>query len=384
MKEKIWLSSPHMGGREQVYVKQAFDTNWIAPLGPHVNGFEADLANYVGTTSAAALSSGTAAIHLALILLGVKSGDNVICQSMTFSASANPIHYQGANPVFVDSEADSWNMSPQALEEALEDLKNKGQQAKAIIPVHLYGMPTKMSEINEIAQRYGVPVIEDAAEALGSTYHAKACGGLGQLGILSFNGNKIITTSGGGALVGNDETLIQKSRFLATQARDPAPHYQHTHIGYNYRLSNVLAGIGRGQMEVLDERVAQRRANFKRYHQYFKQWNKQGFNIEFQEEQEGMFSNRWLTTILFDPDKNQGLTREDIRLALETANIEARPLWKPMHLQPIFKDAPYYGGKVAEKLFDNGLCLPSGSNLEEGDFERIFMVLDEVFGKLKL
>ena len=383
MQEKIWLSSPHIGDREQVYVKQAFDTNWIAPLGPHVNGFENDLAKYIGTTSAAALSSGTAAIHLALILLGVKQGDTVICQSMTFSASANPIRYQGAHPVFVDSEADSWNMCPQALEEALADLEKQGKQAKAIIPVHLYGMPAKMNEINDIAQRFSVPVIEDAAEALGSTYFEKACGSLSTLGILSFNGNKIITTSGGGALIGNDEALIQKARFLATQARDPAPHYQHTHIGYNYRLSNVLAGIGRGQMEVLDERVAQRRANFERYHHYFQKWNEQGFTIQFQEEQEGMFSNRWLSTILVDPDKNQGLTREDIRLTLEAANIEARPLWKPMHLQPVFKNAPYYGGKVAETLFDQGLCLPSGSNLGDEDFERIFKVLDEVFIKQK-
>lgn len=378
---KIWLSSPHMGGSEQAFVKEAFDTNWIAPLGPHVNGFEDDLARYVGTTSAAALSSGTAAIHLALILLGVKQSDNVICQSMTFSASANPIHYQGARPVFVDSEADSWNMDPQALEEALIDLEKKGKQAKAIIAVHLYGMPAKMTEINAIAQKYSVPVIEDAAEALGSTYFDKACGGLSKLGILSFNGNKIITTSGGGALTGNDEALIQKSRFLATQARDPAPHYQHTNIGYNYRLSNVLAGIGRGQMEVLDERVAQRRANFERYREYFQQKNQQGFNIQFQEEQEGMFSNRWLSTILVDPDKNNGLTREGIRLHLEKENIEARPLWKPMHLQPVFKNAPYYGGEIAEELFGNGLCLPSGSNLVEADFERIFVVLDEVLTK---
>lgn len=381
MQDKIWLSSPHMGGTEQTYVKEAFDTNWIAPLGPHVNGFEADLATYVGTTSAAALSSGTAAIHLALILLDVKPGDLVICQSMTFSASANPIHYQGATPVFVDSEADSWNMSPQALEEALADLQKQGKQAKAIIPVHLYGMPAKMNEINDIASRYSVPVVEDAAEALGSTYFDKACGGLSKLGILSFNGNKIITTSGGGALVGNDEALIQKSRFLATQARDSAPHYQHTHIGYNYRLSNVLAGIGRGQMEVLDERVAQRRANFERYREYFTQKNTEGYNIQFQEEQEGMFSNRWLSTILVDPETNHGITREQIRLTLDEANIEARPLWKPMHMQPIFKDAPYYGSNISERLFDIGLCLPSGSNLVDADFDRIFGVLNEVFCK---
>lgn len=375
-KNKIYLSSPHMGPAERRYVADAFDTNWIAPLGPHVNAFEAALAQYTGMPHAAALSSGTAAIHLALILLGVEAGDTVLCQSMTFSASANPILYQGARPVFIDSEPGSWNMDPNALEDAL---KAQNLKPKALIPVHLYGMPARMREIMEIAERYGLPVIEDAAEALGATYQGKQCGSFGQFGILSFNGNKIITTGGGGALVGKDEALIGKARFLATQARDPAPHYQHSQVGYNYRLSNVLAGIGRGQMEVLPERIAQRRANYERYRAYFGRWNERGYAIRFQEEAPGSFSNRWLACILVDPAANGGLTREAIRLALEADNIEARPLWKPMHLQPVFAGAPFFGGDTAERLFDIGLCLPSGSNLTEGDFERIFGVLDGVF-----
>lgn len=380
-KEKIWLSSPHLTGREREYVKDAFDTNWIAPLGPHVNGFEAALESYTGAKAAAALSSGTAALHLALILSEVEPGDTVICQSMTFSASANPIVYQGAEPVFVDSEPGTWNMDPEALEVALKDLDKKGKRPKAIIPVHLYGMPARMDEINEVAQRYEVPVIEDAAEALGSFYKGKACGALADLGVLSFNGNKIITTSGGGALLGHDPEIIQQARVLATQARDPAPHYQHSQIGYNYRLSNVLAGIGRGQMEVLEERVAQRRANFDRYRTYFEKWQEQGFSIKFQEEPANLFTNRWLSCILVHPNTNHGLTRERIRLALEAENIEARPLWKPMHLQPVFKDAFFYGGTTAEQLFETGLCLPSGSNLTEADFERIFSVFDALFSK---
>ncbi len=364
-----------MGDTEQRYVREAFDTNWIAPLGPHVNGFEADLVRYTGAGHAAALSSGTAAIHLALILLGVERGDTVLCQSKTFSGSANPIAYQGARPVFIDSEAGSWNMCPDALESALQ----KEKQVKAIVPVHLYGMPARMREIRALADQYGVPIIEDAAEALGSSYFGTPCGNLGDLNTLSFNGNKIITTSGGGALLGNDEALIQKARFLATQARDPAPHYQHSEVGFNYRLSNVLAGIGRGQMEVLPTRIAQRRTNFERYRNYFGQWNDQGFDIRFQEEQEGMFSNRWLTCILVDPARNKGLDREAIRLALEKDNIEARPLWKPMHLQPVFEGTTFYGSGVCEELFEQGLCLPSGSNLTDTDFTRIFSKLDSIF-----
>lgn len=373
---KIWLSSPHMGEREQTYVTEAFTTNWIAPLGPHVNAFEKALAQRCQTKAAAALSSGTAALHLGLILLGVGKDDVVLCQSMTFSASANPIVYQGATPVFIDSEADTWNMCPEALDTAIQHYTSKGKKPKAIIPVHLYGMPAKMTEISEIAQGHGIPILEDAAEALGSHTDGLPCGNWGQYGVLSFNGNKIITTSGGGALVGDDEAGIQKARFLATQARDPAPHYQHSHIGYNYRLSNVLAGIGRGQLEVLDERVAQRRRNYEHYKHYFANWNEQGYDIRFQEGLPGMFSNRWLSCILVDPETNHGLTREAARLALADKNIEARPLWKPMHLQPIFAEAPYFGGNTAEHLFDMGLCLPSGSNLTEADFDRIYTALD--------
>ncbi len=388
MAEKIWLSSPHMGTNERTFVEEAFDTNWIAPLGPHVNNFEADLQTYVGVGQAAALSSGTAALHLGLILLGVKQGDYVICQSMTFSASANPIVYQGASPIFVDSELETWNMCPYALEEAIQAAINgtltdkngetlPARKPKAIIPVHLYGMPAKMDAIMAIAKQYDIPVLEDAAEALGSHINNKCCGGFGQLGVLSFNGNKIITTSGGGALLSNDASVIEKARFLATQARDQAPHYQHSHIGYNYRMSNVLAGIGRGQMQVLDERVAARRSNYERYCAFFE--NIEG--VEGVDEPKGYFSNRWLSTFTINPEKTGGMTREDVRLALEKDNIEARPLWKPMHIQPVFENMPYFGKNVAEKLFENGLCFPSGSNLTEADFKRIFTVLKQLFSK---
>jgi len=367
MNSKIWLSSPHMGGNEQVYVKEAFDTNWIAPLGPHVDGFEKDLYTFTGTQAAAALTSGTSAIHLALILLGVEAGDEVICQIFTFSASANPIVYQGATPIFVDSETDTWNMCPQHLRLAIVDRIAKGKKPKAIIPVHLYGMPAKMQEILAIAHEFEVPVIEDAAEAIGSTIDAKSCGSLGELGILSFNGNKIITTSGGGALVSDKPDYIVKARFLATQARDAAPHYQHSHIGYNYRMSNVCAAIGRGQMEVLNDRIQQRRSNF----DYYVHQLGAIAGISFLNEPSGYFSNRWLSTILVDPSKTNGITREDLRLAMEKENIESRPLWKPMHMQPIFADAPFYGNGTAENLFKFGLCLPSGSNLTKTDLERV-------------
>lgn len=379
MKDKIWLSSPHMGEMEQVFVKEAFDTNWIAPLGPHVNGFEADLQAFTGAGHAAALSSGTAALHLALILLDVKAGDEVICQSFTFSASANPIVYQGATPVFVDSEKDTWNMSPEYLEAAITDRMAKGKKPKAIIAVHLYGMPAKMGEISAIATKYGIPVLEDAAEALGSHINGQMCGTFGKLNILSFNGNKIITTSGGGALLSEDAEMIAKARFLATQARDNAPHYQHSHIGFNYRMSNVVAAIGRGQMVVLNERIAARRANYERYEKFFGEINAKGYHIELLPEPEGFFSNRWLSTITIDPEMNKGITREDVRLALEAENIESRPLWKPMHLQPVFADAPFYGDGTSEKLFDQGLCLPSGSNLGVEDWMRIEGVLGRVF-----
>jgi dTDP-4-amino-4,6-dideoxygalactose transaminase len=376
---KIWLSSPHIGKNELQYVNEAFASNWIAPLGPHVNAFEKGLQVQTKTSHAAALSSGTSAIHLALILLGVKSGDIVFCQSITFSASANPIAYQGAIPVFIDSEIETWNMDPKLLKAALEDAKNNGKLPKAIIPVHLYGMPSKMNKIISIANEYGVPVIEDAAEALGSNIDNKPCGSFGDFGILSFNGNKIITTSGGGALISENAELIEKARFLATQARDAAPHYQHSQIGYNYRMSNVLAGIGRGQLEVLNDRVKARRNNFERYKLYFSKHNNAGFKIQFQEEPEGYYSNRWLTCILVDPLFNKGLTRETIRLAMEVENIETRPLWKPMHQQPVFSSTKNYINGVSDKLFENGLCLPSGSNLTEEEFERIFNCLNKIF-----
>lgn len=378
---KIWLSSPHIGENEIKHVNEAFETNWIAPLGPHVNAFEEGLQNITKSSFAAALSSGTAAIHLALILLGVKSGDYVFCQSFTFSASANPILYQNAIPVFIDSEKSTWNMDPILLRTALLDFKKQGRLPKAIIPVHLYGMPAKMSEIIEIANEFNVPVIEDAAEALGSNLFGKPCGTFGKFGILSFNGNKIITTSGGGALLSDDKELIDKAKFLATQARENAPHYQHSNIGYNYRLSNVLAGIGRGQLDVLSNRVNARRDNFKRYKNFFTDFNKQGFNISFQEEIDGYYSNRWLTCILIDPKLNKGITRENIRLALEQENIESRPLWKPMHQQPVFQSFISYSNGVVDKLFDDGLCLPSGSNLTDYDFDRIFNCIGGILKK---
>lgn len=377
---KIYLSSPHLGTEELAFVHQAFDTNWIAPLGPNVDGFEQDLQDYNGIAHAAALSSGTAAIHLALQLLDVGPGDHVLCQSFTFCGSANPVRYLGAHPVFVDSEAETWNMSPGHLRAAIAGLAEQGIRPKACIPVHLYGTPARMGELSAICAEHGIPIVEDAAESLGATLHGRRTGTFGQLGVYSFNGNKIITTSGGGALVSEDGGLIERARFLATQARDPAPHYQHSVIGYNYRLSNVLAGIGRGQMRVLDERIAQRRANFERYQQYFAGWQAKGHHIAYQSEPEGGFSNRWLTTILLDPARNAGLRPDDIRLALAEANIEARPLWKPMHLQPVFQDAPFYGDGTAERLFDTGLCLPSGSNLTEEDWARIFGALDGVLG----
>jgi dTDP-4-amino-4,6-dideoxygalactose transaminase len=376
---KIWLSSPHMGKEEQVFVQEAFDSNWIAPLGPHVNGFEEDLQAYTGAKHAAALNSGTAALHLAMILLGVNAGDEVICQSFTFSASANPIAYQGAIPVFIDSEQETWNMSPELLESAILDRMSKGKKPAAIIVVDLYGMPAKMDEISRIAGKYDIPLVEDAAEALGAHINGKRCGTFGRLGVLSFNGNKIITTSGGGALLSDDETLIQKARFLSTQARDKAPHYQHSHIGYNYRMSNVVAAIGRGQMMVLTERIAARRANFVRYREIFSHINAKGYRVELLTEPEGFFANRWLTTIILDPMTNRGIDRETIRLALDAGNIESRPLWKPMHLQPVFAQAPFYGDGTSEGLFTNGLCLPSGSNLTKDDFERIETLLDQIF-----
>ncbi len=375
MNSKIWLSSPHMGGNEIKYVNEAFDTNWIAPLGPNVNGLEEDLSTFLNSnppSHVAALSSGTAAIHLGLIALDVQPGDEVICQSMTFSASANPIAYLGAIPVFVDSEADTWNMSPDFLEIAIKDRLAKGKKPKAIIPVHLYGMPSKMDEIMEIANTYDIPVLEDAAEALGSHINGRNCGTFGIISALSFNGNKIITTSGGGALVSKDAKIAAQARFLSTQARDAAPHYQHSHIGYNYRMSNVCAGIGRGQMEVLPERILQRRANHEWYEKEFSQLE----GIQFLKEPQGYYSNRWLTTILV---KHNTVTRETMRLALEAQNVESRPLWKPMHIQPIFSGTTFYGDGTSEKLFEDGLCLPSGSNLAEEDRRRVAAEIFKLF-----
>lgn len=362
--KKIWLSSPHMGGTELKYIHEAFDANWVAPLGPNVEGFEQDLESYLGEgVSVAALSAGTAAIHLGLILLGVGKDDEVICQSMTFSASANPIMYQGAIPVFVDSETETWNMCPEQLERAIKDRIANGKKPKAIISVHLYGMPYKHDEIKAVAAKYEIPVLEDAAEALGSTYKGLKCGTLGDISILSFNGNKIITTSGGGALVAKTKELKDKAVFLATQARDNAPHYQHSHVGYNYRMSNIVAGIGRGQMEVLDERVASRRANF----EYYKSKLENKTGIKFVNEPEEFFSNRWLSCILTESFEH----REKIRLNLQNVNIETRPLWKPMHMQPIFEKFPQYVNGTSENLFELGLCLPSGSDLTNEDLDRV-------------
>lgn len=374
MNDKIYLSSPHMGGSERKYVEEAFAANWIAPLGPNVNHFEEALEQYLGADQyVASLSSGTAAIHLALILLGVERDDEVLCQSMTFSASANPIVYQGATPVFVDSEPDTWNMSPIHLETAIKDRIAKGRKPKAIITVHLYGMPYKVDEISELSKEYDIPIIEDSAEALGSSYKGRKCGTFGDISILSFNGNKIITTSGGGALVARNKAHKNKAIFLATQARDDAPHYQHSEIGYNYRLSNVCAGIGRGQMEVLDAHVKLRRNMQMFYKSLFE--GQPDVNV-FTEPSPDIFSNHWLSCITFD--ENGGAKNPDgLREAFLVDNIESRPLWKPMHLQPVFKDAPFYGDGTSEALFKNGLCLPSGSNLDDSARLRIKSVISD-------
>ena len=359
--QKIWLSSPHMGGNEQKYVQEAFDTNWVAPLGPNVTGFETDLEQYLQqNVFVAALSSGTAALHLGLIMLNVTAGDEVLCQSFTFSASANPVIYQGATPIFIDSEPETWNLCPTALEHAIKDRIAKGKKPKAIIAVHLYGMPYKVDEIRAIANLYEIPILEDSAEALGSSYKNLKCGTFGDISALSFNGNKIITTSGGGALVANSKAIKDKAVFLATQARDAAPHYQHSEIGYNYRMSNICAGIGRGQMEVLDDHVAKRRA----MHHFYKDFFADNSAVTvFSEPNSDYFSNHWLSSIVIDSKRNNGKSSEDLRLHLEKYNIESRPLWKPMHLQPVFEKYPYYGGQICENLFNDGLCLPSGSNL---------------------
>lgn len=425
---RIYLSPPHMSGSELTYIHEAFDQNWIAPLGANVDGFEKDLEQYTGRNHAAAVTSGTAAIHLALILCGVKPGDEVICPSFTFAASANPVRYQGATPVFVDSEPDTWNMDPDLLEQAILDRmqgksdsripnshngttrtnrksvssngnkngKGRGKKPKAIVLVHLYGMPARVHRILEIAAKYDIPVIEDAAESLGSAIDGRKCGTFGAFSILSFNGNKIITTSGGGALLSNREDDIKKARFLATQARDDAPHYQHSELGYNYRMSNIVAGIGRGQIRVMEQRISARR----RIHDYYFEkmdgtWldrsnftgtNKKGFGSSisstngfyFLKEPDGYVSNRWLTTVLVNPKETGGITRDVLRLALEEENIESRPLWKPMHQQPLYKDFPYYGNGVSDKLFKYGMCLPSGSDMSKEDQLRVLAVIQKV------
>jgi len=383
MRPRIWLSLAHMGGREQKFIQEAFDTNWVVPLGPNVNAFEKALRDFLIENGklnvenegkqVVALSAGTAALHLGLILLGVGEGDEVICQSFTFSASANPIAYLGATPVFVDSEVDTWNMDPVLLEEAIKDRVEKiGRLPKAIIPVHLYGMPGKLDEILEVANRYKIPVLEDSAEALGSEYKGRKCGTFGEYAALSFNGNKIITTSGGGALVCPSEERAKRALFYATQAREQAPHYQHEKIGYNYRMSNICAGIGRGQMFVLDEHIARRREIHDLYVKLLA--GVKGVKVMCQPEGGDFNSNYWLTCITVDPEE-AGFTREDVRLALDADNIESRPLWKPMHLQPVFKDAPFYGNGTSERLFEIGLCLPSGTTLTDEDIERVGQVI---------
>ena len=363
--KKIWLSSPHISENEQKYVKEAFDSNWIAPVGPHINLFEEELSKISENINVAVLSSGTAAIHLALVLLGVRRDDFVICSSFTFSASVNPVIYQGAHPIFIDSEKETWNMDPVLLEEAILDKINKNQKPKAIILVHLYGYPAKLDEILAISNKYEIPIIEDAAEALGSTYKGKPLGTFGDIAIYSFNGNKIITTSSGGAILSKDYDMIEKAKFLATQARDDQPHYEHSEIGYNYRMSNVCAAIGIGQLEVLNERVKKRRYIHDFYNHHLSAFKE----INFLEELPGYYSNRWLTTIILS--ENAKINREDIRLMLLSENIESRPLWKPMHLQPIFKNHIAFENGVSEDLFNRGLCLPSGSNLIDTDLSRV-------------
>lgn len=376
MDDKIWLSSPHMGGGEQKYINEAFSTNWVAPLGANVNGFEKDLEDYLGKDNhVACVSSGTSAIHLGLIIGGVVRDDDVICQSFTFCGSANPIKYCGANPIFVDSEVETWNMSPEYLEQAIKEGIAKGKKPKAAIVVHLYGMPAKMKEIEAICKKYDVFLIEDAAEALGSSYNGEKCGTFGDVSILSFNGNKIITTSSGGALVCRNKEQKQKAIFLATQARDDAPHYEHSEIGYNYRMSNIVAGIGRGQMEVLDKHVALRQKNNLFYKEIFEKIDDVTL---FEEPTTTYKSNHWLSAITFNNVENKRNT-DNLRIYLQSVNIEARPLWKPMHLQPVFRENKYVGANVAKQLFATGLCLPSGSNLTDNELSKIEEALVNYF-----
>lgn len=373
--EKIWLSSPHMSGQEMKYIDEAFKNNHVFPLGPNVSSLEQDIMRYTGSKACTCLMSGTSAIHLALILLNVGAGDEVFCSSFTFSASANPIVYQGATPVFIDSEPSTWNMSPVLLEKALLNRKLAGKKPKAIILVHLYGMPARLDEIMEIAHRYEVPVIEDAAESLGSCFNGQATGTFGEMGIYSFNGNKIITTSGGGALISPHAEYCQKALFLATQARDAAPHYQHSHIGYNYRMSNICAGIGRGQMEVLEQRVAKRRENYAFYRESLSGIE----GVEFHTEpDERFFSNHWLTAITINPEITSGVDNLTIYHALNEFNIETRPLWKPMHLQPVFEKYPAFIDGTSDKLFATGLCLPSSSNISDAERLRVANAIKQI------
>ncbi|MBB6068591.1 pyridoxal phosphate-dependent aminotransferase EpsN [Longimicrobium terrae] len=376
--ERIHLSTPHMSGREEAYVKEAFASNWIAPLGPQVDAFEREFASAVGSAHAAALSSGTAALHLALRLVGVGPGDEVLVSSLTFSASATPIVYLGGRPAFIDSERGSWNLDPALVQEALETRARAGRLPKALVVVHLYGQSADMDPLAEVCARYGVALVEDAAEALGATYHGRIPGTMGRVGIYSFNGNKVITTSGGGMLVSDDEALVARARKLSTQARDPAPYYEHSEIGYNYRLSNVLAAIGRGQLEVLEERVLARRANFEFYRQALADIP----GLEWMPEASWGRHSRWLTCLTVNP-REFGTDRERLRLLLEDQNIEARPVWKPMHLQPVFAGLPCWGGAVAEDLFERGLCLPSGSNLTEGQLSRVADAVRKVWRRAR-
>lgn len=378
-KKRIYLASPHMGGLEEAFVKEAFDTNWIAPLGANVDGFERELAEYVGIKNGAALSSGTAAIHMALKAIGVKKGDKVFCSSLTFAASCNPIVYEGAIPVFIDSEPKTQNMSPIALEKAFKDFEKKGEMPKAVIVVNLYGQSADMDKILEICNRYNVPVIEDAAESLGATYKGKHSGTFGEYGIYSFNGNKIITTSGGGMLVSNNEEGINKVRFWSTQAREKARHYEHKELGYNYRMSNIVAGIGRGQLRVLEDRVAKKKEIFERYKEAFKDIE----DIEMMPVCEYGEPNYWLTTITLK--ENSKVKPLDIILALEKENIESRPIWKPMHMQPYYEKCDFYSHKekreisISEDIFNRGVCLPSDTKMTKEEQERVINIIKELF-----
>ncbi|MEB3357724.1 MAG: DegT/DnrJ/EryC1/StrS family aminotransferase [Synechococcales bacterium] len=374
MTAPILLSPPHLGDRELAFVQNAFDTNWIAPVGPHVDAFEQEFCQVIGAGHAAALSSGTAALHLALRLAGVGQGDEVVCSTLTFVASANPILYLGAVPIFVDSDRSTWNMNPELLCDFIERRARYGRIPKAVVLVHLYGQSADIAPILEVCQRYEIMLIEDAAESLGASYQGRSPGTFGHMGIFSFNGNKIITTSGGGMLVSDDAALIAQARFLATQARDPAPHYQHSDMGYNYRLSNVLAGIGRGQLHVLHDRVAARRRNFGVYYQALQSLP----GIDFMPEAAFGRSTRWLTCLTVDP-KAFGATRDELRLALAAQQIEARPVWKPLHLQPLFNGCECMGGAIAKELFEQGLCLPSGSNLTLAELDRVVQVITDFY-----